>query len=423
MKVRSLEIKGFRGVADLRLELDPRLTVIVGENGVGKTSLLDALAILLDQYVARFVKASPQKAERLRDSDINVRVGEAALTVTVSETTETTSRQWRWLLRKQLRAIKVMQPRPSEFDELNSLVKRRVDERGDAISGEVLMVYYGQRRAVLDYPQRLRGNSQQTADAAFSDSLRLGDINFRQFVAWFRDREHDEILPLLEGREFRHDVQLQAVKRAMTAATGLETPRYRGNPSGLYVVKNGVDLRVDQLSSGEQTFLALAGDLARRLAMLNPDADDPLAAPGIVLIDEIELHLHPRWQRRIIPWLMETFTNCQFIVTTHSPQVLGRVHADNIRVLKQEDGRVAVYNVTASHGRDSNYILVSVLGGDERDEKIKKAFAELDRAIAHNDLDRAQALLAELQDDVEGGAPELAIAEHRLERKLRDHQG
>ena len=119
---------------------------------------------------------------------------------------------------------------------------------------------------------------------------------------------------------------------------------------------------------------------------------------------------------------METFTNCQFVITTHSPQVLGCVHDDNIRVLKQENGRVDVFTVTASHGRDSNYILVSVLGGDERDVDIKAKFAALDQAIAQSDLDRARILLAELRDNIEGGAPELAIAEHRLERKLQGHQ-
>lgn len=421
MKVKALEIKGFRGIADLRLDFDPRLTVVVGENGVGKTSVLDALAIVLDQYVARFVKATPQKAERLRDTDVNIATKETSLSIAVDVPGRPPVH---WLLRKQQRTDRILQLKSSEFDDLNALVKAQVEARGEALDGETLMIYYGQRRAVLDVPQRLRGGSQQTPDAAFSEALKLGHLNFREFVAWFRDREHDEIYSWMEAKSYyQPDKQLEAVRRAMTTATGLRDVYYRGTPSGLHVWKpDGSSLRVDQLSSGEQTYLALAGDLARRLAMLNPNAEDPLAAPGIVLIDEIELHLHPHWQRQIIPWLMETFTNCQFVITTHSPQVLGRVHADNIRVLKQENGRVEVFTVTASHGRDSNYILVSVLGGDERDVDIKAKFAALDQAIAQSDLARARILLAELRDNIEGGAPELAIAEHRLERKLRGRQ-
>lgn len=421
MKIRSLEIEGFRGIGRLRLDFDPRLTVIVGENGVGKTSVLDALAILLDNYVARFIKASAQKAERLRDTDVNSITRETKLALTVAETSDSFEPTAKWILRKQERYEKLMRPKGSELDGLNALVKRRAEARGDVIEGEPLMIYYGQRRAVLDIPQRIKGASKQSSDAAFSDALKLGDLNFREFVAWFRDRSLEEAQHWRDDRTFC-DTQLEAVRQAMTRVSNMTSPRYRvDTPAGLCVTKNGIELRVDQLSSGEQSFLALAGDLARRLAMLNPKAPDPLVAPGIVLIDEVELHLHPRWQRRIIPWLLETFTNCQFIISTHSPQVLGRVHADNIRVLRKVDGQIENYEVSASYGRDSNYILLSVLGGGDRDLDIKDRLSELEVAIARGQLDRAQTLLDELHGTIEGGAPELALAEHRLERMRRSH--
>ena len=95
-----------------------------------------------------------------------------------------------------------------------------------------------------------------------------------------------------------------------------QTPRLMANKSGKPVV-------VNQLSDGEKCLFAMVGDLARRLALANPALDDPLLGCGIILIDEIELHLHPRWQRDIVTGLERTFPGCQFVISTHSPQVLG----------------------------------------------------------------------------------------------------
>lgn len=83
------------------------------------------------------------------------------------------------------------------------------------------------------------------------------------------------------------------------------------------------NLDVLQLSDGEKCTLALFGDIARRLAIANPSLDDPLQGDGVVLIDELELHMHTSWQRKVISMLKKTFPNIQFIITTHSPQILG----------------------------------------------------------------------------------------------------
>lgn len=272
MKVRRLEIEAFRGIGSVAFTLDPRLTVLVGENGVGKTSVLDAIAILLDNYVARWLKGSGQSAERLRDSDVKIGGGVVRLRIEVEDET---GLRGEWVLRKQERVEKILRPTGSELDGLNAFVRRRV-EAHEGISNSPLMIYYGQRRAVLDLPRRIRAASKQSPEAAFADALKLGDLNFREFVAWFRDRSLDEAQRWKKDRDHT-DPQLDAVRRSMTKATGLKDPSYRvGTPSGLCFSKNGLELRIDQLSSGERSFLSLAGDLARRLAMLNPDRSDPL---------------------------------------------------------------------------------------------------------------------------------------------------
>ena len=99
-------------------------------------------------------------------------------------------------------------------------------------------------------------------------------------------------------------------------------------------------------------------DLARRLAQANPGMEDPAAeAEAVVLIDEIELHLHPAWQRRIVGNLIETFPRCQFIATTHSPQVIGEVGHDHIQIIA--DGQV--YTPAHSFGVDSSRVLEEIM--------------------------------------------------------------
>jgi len=416
MLVEKLEIEGFRGIDSLKLSLDPKLTVLVGENGVGKTSILDALAILLDNYVARWVRASPQSAERLRDTDIKIGCHTARISVGV-KTRDGLLGQW--TVRRQDRIGKQKSPATSEFIGLNALIRSQITSEVDYMAAAPLMIYYGQRRAVLELPQRIRGASKQSPEAAFQDALKLGDLNFREFIAWFRDKS------LEEAQQWRAnpkhvDLQLDAVRRAMTTSTGLEEPSYRvPSPSGLCFTKRGVPLRVDQLSSGERSFLSLAGDLARRLAMLNPQAKNPLTSSGIVLIDEVELHLHPRWQRRIMPWLTETFPNCQFVVSTHSAQVLGEIKANSIRILQASNNGVKVSEPDASLGRDSNFLLLSVLGADERESDVRTLLMHFDKELNAGEYQSAERTLEILRKSMEGNPPELTLAASRLDRAKR----
>ena len=85
----------------------------------------------------------------------------------------------------------------------------------------------------------------------------------------------------------------------------------------------------------------MVGDLARRIAIANPALEDPLAGVGVVLIDEVDLHLHPGWQRHVVSALEETFPNCQFLVSTHSPQIVSHVAPERIWILERSTSGVS----------------------------------------------------------------------------------
>ncbi|WP_052507359.1 AAA family ATPase [Desulfonatronovibrio magnus] len=136
----------------------------------------------------------------------------------------------------------------------------------------------------------------------------------------------------------------------------------RRNPLRMEVKKNGQALIVNQLSDGEKCLMAMVGDLARRMAIANPNLDDPLHGKGVVLIDEIDLHLHPKWQRLIVPRLTEAFPNCQFVISTHSPHVLTHVKPENIFLLSLDKEGMSAQKPAESYGKNVDRILEDIMG-------------------------------------------------------------
>jgi hypothetical protein len=145
----------------------------------------------------------------------------------------------------------------------------------------------------------------------------------RDFMARYRSATVIERDERRDNPNFLGDPAVAAIGRALTTFLGgFENLRVEEEPLRLLVDKAGVALDLSQLSDGERSFLALICDLGRRLALANPLLGNPLHGAGVVLIDELELHLHPKWQREVSEKLRETFPNIQFIATTHSPFVI-----------------------------------------------------------------------------------------------------
>ena len=218
------------------------------------------------------------------------------------------------------------------------------------------------------------------------------------------------------------DKKLVAVRKAIySLISEFSDLRIRRSPLQMTVNKTIGDkveeLSINQLSDGEKCLLAMVGDIARRLAIANPSLDDPLQGEGIVLIDEIELHLHPQWQHKIIPRLTETFPNCQFIVTTHSPQVLSHVQPENIYILQSTPNGIIASYPESSYGRDSNQILEDYMGTPERPQDIKDKILKIFQVIDQNDLAEAKKLCESLGSEIGSDEPELIRARAVIKRK------
>ncbi|MEM8534817.1 MAG: AAA family ATPase, partial [Chloroflexota bacterium] len=178
----------------------------------------------------------------------------------------------------------------------------------------------------------------------------------------------------------------------------------------LWVRKNGNPLNVSQLSDGERSMLALVFDLSRRLALANPQSDDPLReGRGVVLIDELDLHLHPSWQRTIVDRLTTTFPNCQFIATTHSPQIVGEVRPEQVILI--DNGVVG--RPAQSLGMDTNWILRHLMGVAERETDTKQALNWIEELIDDEEYDEAEEAIERLRVTL-GDFPELVDLQTRI---------
>ena len=280
-----------------------------------------------------------------------------------------------------------------------------------------LAVHYPVNRAVLDIPLEIADESQFKQIDAYEQALTGGRIDFKSFFEWFRNREDLENELRVNNSDYQ-DSQLTAVRQAIhSLLPGFENLRVRRSPLRMTVEKQGQELIIDQLSDGEKCLLAMVGDLARRLAIANPGLPDPLQGDGVVLIDEFELHLHPQWQRQMVPALTKTFPSCQFIVTTHSPQVVSHVKPEGIYLLEKTDEGIITQQPESSFGRDSNQILEDIMGVPERPPEIKENLVNLFRFIDEGNLDSARQLRQDLASEIGEDDPEFVRADVLIRRK------
>ena len=412
MKVKRLKMNSFRGISDLILEFDTdEPTVFIGINGVGKSSILECLAILLS-WLTKRIQTPNSNGRAFNEDDIKNGCKEThnEITISINDWPEVV-----WSL------TKVRKGRSKDTSSNLGDLKKVVDHihsqlDANSYAALPLVVYYPTNRAVLDIPLRIRTKHSSEQITVYDEVLTGGRIDFRRFFEWFREREDLENEERLNNTNEYRDRELEAVRYAIAnLVDGFSNLRVRRSPLRMTVNKQGEEVIVNQLSDGEKCLLALAGDLARRLAIANPNPDcNPLEGSGVVLIDEIELHLHPKWQRAIIPNLKKTFPNCQFIITTHSPQVISDLKC--VHLLKSTSEGIARKRVP-SFGKDSNRILETLMETLERPQQIKEDLDELFRLIDKGELGKAREFRQNLADKIGEKEPAFVRADWLIQRK------
>lgn len=357
--LRSVRLRGFRCFEDATVHLEPDLTVLFAENGGGKTSLLTAIAMGL----APLIRGAPKEAMLNAERDIRKVAARAG-----REPVAACGLEWEADLGGEAptRWTSSITPRQARPTHEHLHVGQRVDALLKQGERWPLFAWYGVDR--LGRGRRAKGarpNKDRWDGYAGCLDPRLSDGALLDWV-------HTEALA--DFQRHRIGEPERGLERAVFAAMECALPgaaRVWFDPvedSPMVQVGGAPFVPWSELSDGYHSYLALVGDIARRAATLNEmdGTEASLRVEGIVLIDEVDLHLHPRWQRVALDGLQRAFPKLQFIVSTHSPQVLSS--ARNRQVRRLTHGTIDPRPVLVE-GRDSNAILRDLMGTSERDER------------------------------------------------------
>lgn len=411
MRLQKITLNNFRCFENFDLKLHPKLTVLVAENGGGKTAILDGIAIGLSP-VLRYLSSADQRlaGPGITDTDFRLegiagpRGGDRMVTSDFSQiimeaTDGLTWDYWRASSKGKHPGAKIGQKGLAAY-------AAKVLDSLKTMEPQLLPVfaYYGTRRGLIAIPKRLRGAKEDYTQPTAALVGALDSFSdFTEMLNWF-DIEESAELRANKGsapEDFEESVALHVVREVISTILGGEYRNPYFNKKHKFVIESQTDpglLQVSQLSQGYQSMLALGMDFARRLALANSHLTNEnffpyfqasletyhasivesssvvtlqTLAPAIMLVDEIDLHLHPSWQQRVLGDLMRAFPNTQFIVTTHSPQVLTTVPAECIRLLQEEWDKdagqkkiIATPVAQQTQGTASSDVLAVVMGTD-----------------------------------------------------------
>lgn len=361
MRLKSLEITNMRlvGEQSLKIEFAPNkhIALVVGDNGAGKTTILDALSHMLSPFISQFPGVS---LDVIPEQDIHItEEGEWASALTMAakfymhddwsysgESVDLFENGDRGVI-KVVRSRKgrgVMKSLESDLKEIRTYANSMLE--GISVGSNDIklpvLAYYGTDRGNIKGPERRTYSSKNYERwDCYSDAL-VPATNFKRFFAWFDLMEDEE----RREREKRQDFKfkspiLSTVREAldMLLEGKYRNPRIETRPLRFVMTERcryggERELRIEQMSAGFKIMVAMIADLAARMAEANPQSEHPLNESGIVLIDEIDLHLHAKWQRIVLKQLHEIFPSVQFVITTHSPLVVLGADSDYVQLFK-----------------------------------------------------------------------------------------
>lgn len=422
MKIKNLRLTNFRCFESLEIKFEKQLTVLVAPNGAGKTTILDAIATGLGPFLTRLPNI---KGINPKDTDNRVLEHGKGSTSSLGIEIETyEGLSWdrfkkgnEWDSKRNHNGL----------SELNGYVDTLLEQLSNGQNPEFpIIAYYGTGRGVFDVPKNHKYFQKNFLETDSYRNALEAKANFKQFFEYFYFLEDLERRGKEKHRDWDYQqpelaVIRQAISRMMPE---FSNPRSALNPLRFLIDwKNNSEntqLRIDQLSDGYRTTLAMVMDIAARITGANPMDENALDNEGIVLIDEVDLHLHPKWQQTILPDLIRTFPRVQFIVSTHSPQVLSTVNKENIRLLAQNqlNESIAAIPLAHSYGEPSNDVLHSIMHVDPQPPVIeKKDLQRLTSLVDQGEYKSNEALdlLENLKQSLNINHPQI----EKIERSIR----
>ena len=397
IKLKNLQLENYRGFINANIDFRDHLTCIAGINGSGKTTILGAIekSMLIFLNVNRLGKYMRQKYA-LNATDVHI-----DNETTFIEQSETACTKLTF-----------------SVDDVENIIEHSFYKEGrignyypsnyngndfkDAKNCPIFAFYSINRRNVSARKRKPMLNNG--FDYIFTAWENVNLVNFDCFFDWYKNELLDEYQAKEENPSYINK-ELLTVRNAISSFFG-DSVKLKIVKDQLIAVKDGVELLFSNISDGEKSITLLLADIARRLAIANPNLDNPLEGTGIVLIDEIEMHLHPSWQRKVCHAIKETFPNCQFIITTHSPQVLGELQPEEIRLLN--NFKISI--PSQSYGLDSNSVIKLLMKINDEDfsknSDIQEELKNISSLIAKGSYKEAKEKLIAIDKKTYGSTPD-----------------
>ena len=407
-QLREIRVENYRCFDELTLPLEEDTAILFAENGGGKTALLEALAMgfaVVQRDAPRALKLNAGRDSRRgvpNDKGAPEPAGpcEVTWTAAVGETENVT---WSTAVQSASRRTR------DQHREIFEAVER---VRVPGVRWP-LLAWYGVDRLGRLHDRRRKVEFTRDRWEAYASAL---DPNLDEapLLQWLQNEflgdaaRRQQKLP----ERFFHTAVMEAAVHATPGITHAWYDAVEKDPVVRF--EDGHEAPWSELSDGYHVFIALVADIARRAVMLNEfdGADAPARVEGVVLIDELDLHLHPRWQREALPRLREAFPRLQFIISTHSPQVLSS--ADNRQVRRLVNGRLQEDHVFVE-GRDTNAILREYMHTDDRDGEGTRELQILHDHIDNGRREEAEKLYRDLLARWGGLDPDLVEAKVLLD--------
>lgn len=410
MQFTTVTFENFRCFARLELPVDESVSVVIAPNGVGKTSIIDGTGVGLAAVVRGF-GGSPDLAlgdwdlRRLWSSDGTREPQGQPDRVVVSVQAIAAGRLLHW-----------------EHRRHTGDKAARIETPGGLIAASTalpLIVRYSSgrfaRKGACPDPEeanRVVSESAATPEAwhridGYAGALQAGVEWERLRVLWA-----DVTIRAGLGSE-RALATVNCMTGALRRALGSDEPAYDADQADMVVNIPEAGARpVSMLSDGWRCLVGLVADIALRCAKLNPQMDDASQeCDGIVLVDEIDQHLHPALQATVVERLRAAFPRLQFVLSTHSPQVISSVQPRSLVLVRSTDEGTHIGTSAQAFGLDANTVLDYIMDSRPRNRSARVAIEAVEQALESGELETARSSLLALRELIHGDDPTVARLE------------
>ena len=431
MKLKNIKISNYRCFKKAEIDFDDHITLVVGKNGAGKTAILDTIAVSVSTFllgidggVSRSILKEDARYEfHNLNGTIDPQHQFPVIIETMGDCLNRSDIKWTRSLNSESGKTTV-----KEAGELTGLAKKAQNQimTGDKSLVLPLISYYGTGRLYAQKKEKrnLKSLTEFKRQVGYVDCI-AAESNEKLMLNWFQMQTLKSLQAQQKTGMLERPLLLKMVEKAICRSferisDARNTSLFFDLDTHRLVLEfesadgSAQKFAMDEMSDGYKNTLSMIGDIAYRMAVLNPTLGDQVLekTPGVVLIDEIDLHLHPQWQQTILSDLHAIFPEIQFIVSSHAPAVINSVPREQIRILDHGE----IYMPAAqTYGRDANSILREVMNVSERPAEIKQRMDLFYAYMDENNYKEADRVLTEIETIVGTTDPDIAAARTSLD--------